>query len=135
MRGPYLISGYLYATNVLLPEKPFLDQQGLLPNAYWFNMLGRDDPENQGAFLLAQNCSACHTIDGLNDIRTRVKNRSEDGIFVYLSHIGEMVPFMPPFPAPRPSAGFWPGSLPPGPRPGHPQRPFPLHPFNRGGRP
>ncbi|MGO8763447.1 MAG: cytochrome C [Desulfobaccales bacterium] len=97
MRGPYLIPGYLYATNVLLQEKPFLDQQGLLPNAYWFNMLGQDDPENQGAFLLAQNCSACHTIGGLNDIRTRVKNRSEDGIFVYLSHINEMVPFMPPF--------------------------------------
>ena len=97
IRGPYLMPGYLYATNVLLPEKPFLDQQGLLPNAYWFNMLGLDDPENQGAFLLAQNCSACHTIDGLNDIRTRVKNRSEDGIFVYLSHISEMVPFMPPF--------------------------------------
>jgi cytochrome bd-type quinol oxidase subunit 1 len=97
IRGPYLIPGYLYATNVLLPEKPLLDQRGLLPNAYWFNMLGRGDPENQGAFLLAQNCSACHTIDGLNDIRTRVKNRSEDGIFVYLSHINEMVPFMPPF--------------------------------------
>ncbi len=97
MRGPYLMPGYLYAANVLLPEKPFLDGQGLLPNAYWFNMLGRNDPENQGAFLLAANCSACHTIDGLNDIRTRVKNRSEDGIFVYLSHIGDMVPFMPPF--------------------------------------
>jgi cytochrome bd-type quinol oxidase subunit 1 len=97
IRGPYLIPGYLYATNILLTEKPFLDRQGLLPNAYWFNMLGRDDPENEGAFLLAQNCSACHTIDGLNDIRSRVKNRSEDGIFVYLSHIGEMVPFMPPF--------------------------------------
>lgn len=97
IRGPYLMPGYLYATNVLLPEKPWLDQQGLLTNAYWFNMLGRGDPENQGAFLLAQNCSACHTIDGLNDIRTRVKNRSEDGIFVYLSHISEMVPFMPPF--------------------------------------
>lgn len=97
IRGPYLMPGYLYATNVLLPEKPFLDQHGLLPNAYWFNMLGRSDPENQGAFLLAQNCSACHTIGGLNDIRTRVNHRSEDGIFVYLSHISEMVPFMPPF--------------------------------------
>lgn len=97
IRGPYLMPGYLYATNVLLAEKPFLDQHGLLPNAYWFNTLGRDDPENQGAFLLGQNCSACHTIGGINDIRTRVKNRSKDGIFVYLSHISEMVPFMPPF--------------------------------------
>jgi cytochrome bd-type quinol oxidase subunit 1 len=97
IRGPYLIPGYLYATNVLISEKAFLDEQGLLPNAYWFNTLGRGDPENQGAFLLAQNCSACHTIGGINDIRTRVRNRSEDGIFVYLSHIGEMVPFMPPF--------------------------------------
>ena len=68
-----------------------------MPEAYWFNMLGQDDPDNRGAFLLAQNCSACHTIDGLNDIRQRVSGRSEDGIFVYLSHIDEMVPFMPPF--------------------------------------
>jgi hypothetical protein len=97
IRGPYLIPGYLYATNILLAEKPFLDQHGLLPNAYWFNMLGQDDPEHQGAYLLAQNCAGCHTIGGINDIRTRVRDRSEDGIFVYLSHIGEMVPFMPPF--------------------------------------
>lgn len=97
IRGPYLMPGYLYASNVLLSESPFLNKHGLLPNAYWFNMLGQDDPVNQGAYLLAQNCSACHTIDGLNDIRQRVKGRSEDGIFVYLSHISEMVPFMPPF--------------------------------------
>jgi hypothetical protein len=97
IRGPYLMPGYLYATNVLLSEKPFVDQHGLLPNAYWFNMLGRDNPEHQGAYLLAQNCAGCHTIGGINDIRIRVRDRSEDGIFVYLSHIGEMVPFMPPF--------------------------------------
>ena len=97
IRGPYVMPGYLYAANVLLTEGPLLNRDGLLPQAYWFNMLGQDDPVNRGAFLLAQNCSACHTIDGVNDIRRRVSGRSEDGIFVYLSHINEMVPFMPPF--------------------------------------
>jgi hypothetical protein len=97
IRGPYLMPGYLYASNVLLPEGPFLDRHGLLNNSYWYNMLAADDADNQGAYLFAENCFACHTIDGLNDIRLRVKHRSEDGIFVYLSHINEMVPFMPPF--------------------------------------
>lgn len=97
IRGPYLMPGYLYASNVLLQEKPFLDTKGMLANSYWYNLLAVDDPLNQGAYLFAVNCSACHTIGGLNDISKRVKNRSEDGILVYLAHINEMVPFMPPF--------------------------------------
>jgi hypothetical protein len=97
IRGPYLIPGYLYASNVLIQEGPFLDRRGMLDNSYWYNMLAFHDPINQGAYLFAENCAACHTIDGINDIRKRVKGRSENGIAIYLTHIDEMVPFMPPF--------------------------------------
>jgi len=97
IRGPYLIPGYLYASNVLIQEGPMVDRQGMLDNSYWYNMLAFHDSLNQGAYLFAENCAACHTIDGLNDIRKRVEGRSENGITVYLTHIDEMVPFMPPF--------------------------------------
>ena len=98
IRGPYLMPGYMYANQVLLSESLFLEKDSMLKNAYWHNMI-TDKPEviNQGAYLFAQNCSACHTIGGINDIQDGVKERSEDGIFVILRHTHEMVPFMPPF--------------------------------------
>ncbi|MDA8240978.1 MAG: c-type cytochrome, partial [Nitrospiraceae bacterium] len=98
IRGPYLMPGYMYANQVLLKETLVLDKEGLLKNAYWYNSITkRPDVVNQGAYLFAQNCSACHTIGGINDIAKRVQGRTEDGIFVILGHTHDMVPFMPPF--------------------------------------
>ncbi len=98
IRGPYLMPGYMYANQVLLNESLFLEKDGMLKNAYWYNKI-TDNPEviKQGAYLFAQNCSMCHTIGGINDIKTKVKGRPEDGIFVIIGHTHEMVPFMPPF--------------------------------------
>ncbi|MCL4490867.1 MAG: cytochrome ubiquinol oxidase subunit I [Nitrospirae bacterium] len=98
IRGPYLLPGYMYANQVLLKEVPLLDKAGMLKNSYWYNMTTHGpDPINQGAYLFAENCSMCHTIGGVNDIKERVKGRTEDGIFVILGHTQDMVPFMPPF--------------------------------------
>jgi mono/diheme cytochrome c family protein len=98
IRGPYLMPGYMYANQILLKENPFLDKEGLLKHAYWYNIATPEpDMVNQGLYLFAQNCSACHTIGGINDIKKRVKGRTEDGIFVIISHTQEMVPFMPSF--------------------------------------
>jgi hypothetical protein len=98
IRGPYLMPGYMYANQILLKESPFLDKEGMLKNSYWYNMTTRSpDIISQGAYLFARNCSMCHTIDGINDIKTKVRERPEDGIFVIIGHTHEMVPFMPPF--------------------------------------
>ncbi|MCL4537965.1 MAG: c-type cytochrome [Nitrospirae bacterium] len=98
IRGPYLMPGYMYANQVLLKEGPFLERDGSLKNSYWYNMAANSsDTISQGAYLFAQNCSACHTIGGINDIAKRVQGRTEDGIFVILGHTHDMVPFMPPF--------------------------------------
>jgi mono/diheme cytochrome c family protein len=98
VRGPYLIPGYMYANQILLQEDPFLDKEGTLENSYWYNMTTNSpDIISQGEYLFAQNCSMCHTIGGINDIKKKVKERPEDGIFVILGHTQEMVPFMPPF--------------------------------------
>ena len=97
IRGPYLMPGYLYTNQVLLQENPYLNRAGMLDNAYWANLLAEPDALQQGAFLFAQNCSACHTIGGLNDIRARLKGRSQDGIYVFLTHTNDLLPVMPPF--------------------------------------
>jgi MFS family permease len=98
IRGPYIIPGYMYSNQVLLKETPYLGEEGMLKNAYWFNQTERDPTEVQkGAYLFGANCSTCHTIGGINDIRERVRGRSEDGISVILAHTHDMAPFMPPF--------------------------------------
>ncbi|MDA8169846.1 MAG: c-type cytochrome [Nitrospiraceae bacterium] len=98
IRGPYLMPGYMYSNQILLKESYFFRKEGLLPNAYWFNELVPNPSEtDKGAFLFAQNCSSCHTIEGVNDIKDKVQGRTEDGIAVILNHTNDMVPFMPPF--------------------------------------
>jgi hypothetical protein len=97
IRGPYLLPGYLYTNQVLLKERTLYRSEGMLPNSYWYRILGSQDAFHQGAYLFAQNCSSCHTIDGINDIKERLKGRTEEGIFVILGHTSDLVPFMPPF--------------------------------------
>jgi mono/diheme cytochrome c family protein len=98
IRGPYLMPGYMYANQVLLEESLFFDKNGTIEDSYWYHRtVAKPDATSQGAYLFGQNCSACHTIGGINDIRDRVRGRPEDGIFVILKHTHEMVPFMAPF--------------------------------------
>jgi mono/diheme cytochrome c family protein len=98
IRSPFLMPGYMYANQVLLAESPHLKKQGMLQQNYWFNATtSQPDLDQQGAYLFAQNCSACHTIGGINDIAQRVAGRPADGIYVILGHTHEMIPFMSPF--------------------------------------
>ncbi len=98
IRGPYLMPGYMYANQVLLEEEPLFAKKGMLQRSYWYNATAnQNDPESRGAYLFAQNCSACHTIGGINNIIDRVQGRTADGIYVIIGHTQEMVPFMPPF--------------------------------------
>ena len=98
VRGPYVLPGYMYANQVLLPEKAYFDQNGTLPNSYWFNAnAAKADPAAQGLYLFGQNCSSCHTIGGINDIVRRAKGRPEDGLYLIIGNTHTMVPFMAPF--------------------------------------
>jgi hypothetical protein len=77
IRDPYVMPGYMYASQVLLKEVPYVNQAGQA--------------------LFANNCLTCHTIGGLNDIKDRFQGRPQDALTVIEAHISEMVPFMPPF--------------------------------------
>lgn len=98
IRGPYLMPGYMYASQVLVKETPYLEEKGLLQTAYWYNTMQQaPNVDREGAYLFGQNCVTCHTIGGLNDIGDRLNGRSRDGIYVILGNTHNMVPFMPPF--------------------------------------
>jgi mono/diheme cytochrome c family protein len=97
VRGPYLMPGHMYANGIMLEEMPFLQKNGLIAGSPWFAAAYPQDDLTRGAFLFAQNCMICHSVGGINDISDRVKGRSEDGLYVILGHVHEMVPFMPPF--------------------------------------
>lgn len=98
-RGPYVIPGYMYANQVLLGEREFFREKGVLPNSYWFNAMNPNaTPAAEGRYLFGQNCSVCHTIGGgVNDIGKRVAGRTADGVYVIIGHTQEMVPYMSPF--------------------------------------
>jgi hypothetical protein len=98
IRGPYILPGYMYSNQVLLPEEGLYREKGLLDNSPWFALAGRKGDETaEGLYIFKQNCSVCHTIGGINNIVDRVRGRTRDGIEVILGHTQEMVPFMAPF--------------------------------------
>lgn len=98
IRGPYLMPGYMYANQVCLEQGQLMRQEGMLPHSWWFNATLKGSPEVQaGAFLFAQNCSGCHTINGINGIKARVAGRTQDSIAAMVAHTMDMVPYMPPF--------------------------------------
>ncbi len=97
-RKPYLMPGYMYANQILTHEVAWLQENGLLKNAYWYNAaVSSRSLRSEGAYLFLQNCSRCHAVGGFNDIRERLRGRPADGIYAILGNTRAMVPFMPPF--------------------------------------
>ena len=91
--------GYMYVNQMLLTEPEYYKHEGLLKNSYWYNAAAEDRASamSQGAYLFGRNCSVCHTIGGLNDIRDRLRGRTRKGVYALIGNAHRMVPFMPPF--------------------------------------
>jgi len=98
IRGPYLMPSHMYVSEVLLPERFLNAGRGMLAGDYWYQRARRTpDLDQTGVELFNGNCATCHTVGGINNMRTRVAGRSQDGIRVLLDHTHELVSFMPPF--------------------------------------
>lgn len=98
IRGPYLMPGHMYVSEVLLPERFQFGETGMLGRHYWYQRLHSGADLNQaGAQLFDANCAVCHTVGGINDIRTRIAGRPADALDVLLGRTHEIVSFMPPF--------------------------------------
>ncbi|HAR41650.1 MAG TPA: cytochrome C [Bdellovibrionales bacterium] len=93
IRGPYLMPGYMYANGITVAEHLIFREKGMLPTLN----PPLKNREQQGAYLFARNCGVCHSVNGINDIRDRVRGRPKDGIQVIIGRTHEMLPFMPPF--------------------------------------
>jgi hypothetical protein len=87
----------MYANGVQLDELSMLTSQGETSGNDWFQAAYQKDDLSRGAYIFAQDCMVCHTTSGINAIYERLQGRTEDGIFVFLGHTHEFVPFMPPF--------------------------------------
>ncbi|MBU4276857.1 MAG: cytochrome C [Proteobacteria bacterium] len=99
VRGPYLMPGYMYANQIPLAQSDYLNRHGFLANAAWYQPQppGLTPRAPAGHALFMANCGVCHTIGGLNDIRDRLKGRTQPSVTVMVRRTKQMVPFMPSF--------------------------------------
>ncbi|MUM78889.1 cytochrome BD ubiquinol oxidase subunit I [Pseudodesulfovibrio sp. F-1] len=102
-RKPYLIWDYAYSNSIIKSHAAAINRDGALARARWTPPTLRDGitDENRmeaGAFLYQLQCSACHSIGGpMNDIRKRTAMYDTDGMDAFLTGMGKLNPYMPPF--------------------------------------
>jgi len=99
VRGPYLMPGYMYASQVTLTESFYNRDHGMLRQAGWVTAQPADlSPRAPaGHALFMANCAMCHSIGGINDIRDRVRGRTQPSVGVIVRNTEQMIPFMPTF--------------------------------------
>ena len=100
IRGPYLMPGYMHATQITLVESEALaaENKALLPRLRWVNTSDSQIPATQAAkTLFAANCGVCHAESGINGIDQRLAGRSADGINAMLGITQRLAPYMTPF--------------------------------------
>ena len=113
IRGPYLMPGYMYASQIPLTRAEQARRQGMLSQAAWYAAQppGLKPRAPAGHALFMANCGVCHSIGGLNDIRDRLAGRTQPSVGVMVRRTEQMVPFMPAF-AGTPGRGADHGRLP-----------------------
>ncbi|MBF0417870.1 MAG: c-type cytochrome [Magnetococcales bacterium] len=102
VRKPYIIYGYMYANGVRVIDVPVLNRDGFLKRAAFVpDELKTVTPTNKlavGKALYQMQCRYCHTVDGVNAIRDRIKGWDEKTIFHRIGSLNSpTTPFMPPF--------------------------------------
>ena len=102
-RKPFIIYGYMYANGVRVMDVPLLNRDGFIKRAAFApeNVKGGITPENKleaGHFLYEMECRYCHTINGVNAMKERVKGMDESAIYHRIGSLNSpATPFMPPF--------------------------------------
>ncbi|HEX9077935.1 MAG TPA: c-type cytochrome [Desulfuromonadaceae bacterium] len=98
-RRPYVINGVMYSNAILKADMAGLKQNGFLRTARWTQQkeLHEESLLEAGKELFINQCYACHTIGGTNDILVRTKTMSYPAMLAYLGTIHDKRYFMPPF--------------------------------------
>lgn len=102
VRKPYIIYNYMYANGVRVQDMPLLKKEGYLKNAVFLADEYRQiTPENKmqvGEKLYYFQCRFCHTINGVNAIKDRIRGWDEQAIYHRIGQLNSAAtPFMPPF--------------------------------------
>lgn len=106
VRKPYAIAGYLYSNGLRVEDYPLLQREGLLATAT-YTAVREVRPDNRidaGREVFALACTRCHTVDGINGVRSALaklypdQRWQEQKLDLYLSSMHLARPFMPPFP-------------------------------------
>lgn len=107
VRKPFIIGAYMYANGLRVQDYPAYQKDGVLKRA---EFAGNREvtPENKIAagrdvFMIA--CSRCHTVNGINSVVVKFRNRGTPGaplsappIRAYIPRMHNVWYYMPPFP-------------------------------------
>lgn len=101
-RKPFVIWGYMYSNSVLVDQADKVQGASFFKQAKWVpDNLRKINDENRmeaGKWLYQMQCSSCHSIGGpLNDIKTRTSKYTTAGMDAFLSGMGRLGRYMPPF--------------------------------------
>ncbi len=102
VRKPYIIYGYMYANGVRVIDVPLLNKEGYLKQATFvpeeYRTITAANKVKSGEYLYKMQCRYCHTINGVNAIKERVKGMDEAAIYHRIGALNSpATPFMPPF--------------------------------------
>jgi mono/diheme cytochrome c family protein len=113
VRKPYAIADYLYSNGYRAADYPLLQRDGILAHATYtpVRQITADNELVAGREVFNLACTRCHTVDGINGIRTiltgmysrpgpdgTVPPWDRDVIAAYIGSMHNARPFMPPFP-------------------------------------
>ncbi len=101
-RKPYLIFNHTYSNSMLKADVSTINETGMLQQAKWIpdtlRIVTDENREQAGQWLFQLQCASCHSRGGfINDILPRSANYTPQGMDAFLSGMGDMNPYMPPF--------------------------------------
>ncbi|WP_319470697.1 cytochrome ubiquinol oxidase subunit I [uncultured Pseudodesulfovibrio sp.] len=102
-RKPYLIWNHTYSNSIIRSHVPVINQKGAIASAKWAppalkEGITDDNRMQAGEFLFQLECASCHSISGpMNDIHKRTAMYDTNGMDAFLTGMGKLNTYMPPF--------------------------------------
>ncbi|WP_027180222.1 multiheme c-type cytochrome [Maridesulfovibrio bastinii] len=101
-RKPFVIWGYMYSNSVLVDKAAEMQGNSFFKHAKWapedLRQITDKNRMDAGRWLFQMQCASCHSIGGpLNDIKKRTSKYSPAGMDAFLSGMGKLSRYMPPF--------------------------------------
>lgn len=96
VRKPFVIRDYVYANGIPLDRVDELNKTGILAYANPILKNKAETDIKKGEIIYMLECYSCHSINGFNDLRSKLGGLQSDDIYYIIDGIGYN-PLMPPF--------------------------------------